>query len=60
MGAVNSNLTQSSEVGTLNWNNISESEKVKESKDFSVKKLDNGIEEIELDINSLSNSQSSI
>ncbi len=60
MGAVNSNLTQSSEVGTLNWNNISESEKVKESKDFSVKKLDNGIEENELDINSLSNSQSSI
>ena len=57
MGSANSNLTQSSEVGTLNWKNDNSENDLK--KEFKTKKLDNGLEEIEIDINSLSDSQNS-
>ena len=54
MGSANSNLNQSSEVGTLNWNDVN-SENI-----ISSKKLDDDIEEINLEIDTLSNSENSI
>ncbi len=58
MGNANSNLTQSSEAGTLNWNDVKT--EGPNNNGFSIKKLDNGMEEINLEINPLSDSENSI
>ena len=62
MGSTNSNLTQSSEVGTLNWDNVKseENQEYIKKNGFSIKKLDNGFEEIDLDIKPLSDTENSI
>lgn len=58
MGNANSNLTQSSEAGTLNWNDVKT--EGPSNNGISIKKLDNGMEEINLEINPLSDSENSI
>ena len=59
MGSAHSNLAQSSEVGTLNWDK-SEDNKEYLKNGYSIKKLDNGMEEIDLEIKPLSESENSI
>tara|TARA_Y100000991_G_C21946055_1_gene337498 strand:- start:638 stop:1441 length:804 start_codon:yes stop_codon:yes gene_type:complete len=61
MGAANSNLTQSSEAGTLNWDDVkTEQPNISNNNGISIKKLDNGMEEIDIEINPLSDSENSI
>jgi len=60
MGAAHS-LTQSSEAGTLNWNDVkTEQPNTKKNKGITIKKLDNGMEEIDIEINPLSDSENSV
>ena len=61
MGAANSNLTQSSEAGTLNWDDVkTEQPNNSNNNGISIKKLANGMEEIDIEINPLSDSENSI
>jgi len=60
MGATHS-LTQSSEAGTLNWNDVkTEQPNTKKNNGITIKKLDNGMEEIDIEINPLSDSENSV
>jgi len=60
MGATHS-LTQSSEAGTLNWNDVkTEQPNTNKNNGITIKKLDNGMEEINIEINPLSDSENSI
>merc|ERR1712146_40211 len=58
-GAANSNLNQSSEAGTLNWDDV-KTEQKNNNNGISIKKLANGMEEIDIEINPLSDSENSI
>ena len=61
MGAANSNLNQSSEAGTLNWDDVkTEQPNNSNNNGISIKKLANGMEEIDIEINPLSDSENSI
>ena len=61
MGAGNSNLNQSSEAGTLNWDDVkTEQPNNNNNNGISIKKLANGMEEIDIEINPLSDSENSI
>lgn len=56
MGNANSNLTQSSEAGTLNWNDVN----TERNNGINISKLENGMEEIDLEINPLSDTENSL
>ena len=56
MGNANSNLTQSSEAGTLNWNDVN----TEKNNGINISKLENGMEEIDLEINPLSDTENSL